>query len=111
MRTLVIVAAGSLFSSCLVFAQSNVKTCQEVHAYVSVMNSKGQVVSGLDASNFAAEIGGVPAKIQNVEHSPTQHRAILLVDHSGSMGGVRWAATRDITMTFVRLLPPSIPIS
>ena len=38
------------------FAQSAPASCNEVHAYASVLNSKGQMANGLDASNFQAEL-------------------------------------------------------
>lgn len=93
------------------FAQSAAASCNEVHAYASVLNSKGQMAYGLDVSNFQAEIGGSPAQVKSSEQNPQRHRAVVLIDHSGSMAGGGWAVAREVALDFVNQLPSSVPVA
>jgi len=93
------------------FAQRVPTSCNEAHAYASVLNSKGQMAYGLDASNFAAEIGGSPAQVKSSEQNPQRHRAVVLIDHSGSMVAGGWAVAREVALDFVNQLPSSIPVA
>ena len=84
--------------------------CTEVHAHVSVLTRHDQVVSGLAASNFVAELNGKPAQVESSVRDPLRHRLVILVDHSGSMGGLRWHIAREATLALLNRLPTQIPV-
>ena len=69
-----------------------------------------QVVSGLAASNFVAELNGKPAQVESSVRDPLRHRLVILVDHSGSMSGLRWHIAREATLALLNRLPTQIPV-
>lgn len=84
--------------------------CNEIHTYASVLNDRGQVVAGLSSESFTAQISGKPARIANVEYKLQTHRAVILIDHSGSMGRLRWQVTQESIQRLIRAIPEDIPV-
>jgi len=98
--------AGLLYGS-----QVSTDRCSEVQTYASVLSDKGHVVAGLRSENFMAQINGQPAKIARVEYTPQAHRAVILIDHSGSMSWMRWSVVQQATFAVLQLIPAGVPIS
>jgi von Willebrand factor type A domain len=84
--------------------------CSEIHTSASVLNERGQVIAGLSNENFTAQIGGKPARITNVEYKLQKHRAVILIDHSGSMGWLRWQVTQEAIQRLVLEIPQDVPV-
>ena len=98
-----------LFATTLAHGESP-RSCNRVHAYVSVLTPHDQIVSGLSAANFSAELNGKPAQVESCLRDPLRHRIAILVDHSGSMGGLRWHIAREAVLTLLSRLPSQIPV-
>jgi len=98
--------AGSLCRS-----QVSADHCSEVQLYASVLSAKGRIVAGLRRENFTAQINGQPARITGVDYTPQAHRAVILIDHSGSMSGMRWSVIRQGSFDVLQLIPEGIPVS
>jgi len=58
-----------------------------------------------------AQINGQPARIARVEYTPQGHRAVILIDHSGSMSWMRWSVVQQATFAVLQLIPAGVPIS
>ena len=58
--------------------------CTEVHAHVSVLTRHDQVVSGLAASNFVAELNGKTAQVESSVRDPL--RSVEHSHHAGQPG-------------------------
>ena len=85
--------------------------CSEVQIYASVLGAKGRVVAGLRRENFTAQINGQPARITGVDYTPQAHRAVILLDHSGSMSWMRWRVIQQASFEVLQLIPEGIPVS
>lgn len=106
-RTLVLFAA---FAALEADAQSTSQPCNELRVYASVINARTHVVAGLGAQDFSAQLNGKPTPIKSVEQNRSQHRVVILIDHSGSMRG-KWEAVHQAALDILQKLPPQTSTS
>jgi len=94
------------------FAQtaSSSPQCQTLHTYVSVLKPDGHAFTSLTAADFGAEAGGKRAQVTAATLHVPDHRVLVLLDHSGSMQGPKWAVAIGLTRDLIALLPPKVPI-
>lgn len=78
---------------------------EEVVLNCTILDSKGQLVSGLDKSNFRVTEDGIPQSIVSVQHRDTPVSIGLLVDNSGSMRSKR-AAVASAALDLVKASNP-----
>ena len=78
---------------------------EEVVLNCTVLDSKGQLVNGLDKSNFKVAEDGIPQTIISIQHQDTPVSIGLLVDNSGSMRPKR-AAVASAALDLVKASNP-----
>jgi len=71
---------------------------------VNVMTSDGNLVWGLHASDFKAQLGRQPAEIVSVTADAGQHRAVIVLDASGSMAD-KWGASLALAEGLLKWTP------
>jgi von Willebrand factor type A domain len=77
---------------------------------VGVLTTKGQLVNGLDSSNFRAQLSGREVSIVSANYDTSPHRVVVLLDWSGSMFGKRTIETM-LADNFVAKLNPASPMA
>src|SRR5580700_10007522 len=78
---------------------------EEVVLNCTVLDSKGQLVNGLDKSNFKVAEDGIQQTIISIQHQDTPVSIGLLVDNSGSMRPKR-AAVSSAALDLVKASNP-----
>ena len=78
---------------------------EEVVLNCTVLDSKGQLVNGLDKSNFTVAEDDIPQTIISIQHQDTPVSIGLLVDNSGSMR-LKRAAVASAALDLVKASNP-----
>lgn len=92
----------------LVINQIEASACPTVKAYVSVFDTNGSPVSGLNSSNFQVKEDGVLRPITVTQASSSERVALALVlDTSGSISSTDLQNIKQAATTLVNMLGPN----
>ncbi len=82
---------------------------------VSVLDSSGQLVSGLEAGNFevGGELAGIASvsQVENVTDDALAFASVLVIDTSYSMTGLPITQTRQAARNYISSLGPDDPVA
>lgn len=101
--------------ACIIARAEDDTPCAHSTIYANVLDHHGNPLEGLSSGDFRLKLDKRPFDLENVQYETKANRVVIVLDTSGSMGGIagreKWEAARTAVATIIRIAPPRVPIA